>query len=254
MARSSTRVVRALGSAVLAASAAAGTYLLVRARRRELAAAGSALGHGLLLDEFLPQYEFRGVASVSIRATPDQIFRALQEVSLADMPLADFMIKIRYLPGRLLGHEVLDSASVTTPISEQLDLGNNIVLAEAPQRELVIGAVGQFHNMFDQQPVQLHGPEEFLTFSDPAHQKLVMSWYLASGDESTGYRLVMENRTHALSEEAKRKFIPYWWLLIKWGSEVMSRILLAAIKRRAEANVPGGSTPETAPGAPATGR
>jgi hypothetical protein len=49
-----------------------------------------------------------------------------------------------------------------------------------------------------------------------------------------GYRLVMENRTHALSEDSRRKFAVYWWLLIKWGSAVMSRILLDAVKRRAE--------------------
>jgi hypothetical protein len=226
---------RALSAAIGAAAAAAATYYLIRARQRELAAAGSALGQDLLLDEYLPEYEFRGVASTVIHATPERIYRALGEVSLADMPLAAALIRIRYLPGRLLGHEPADNASRTQPISEQLDLGNNIILAEAPDRELVIGAVGRFHNMLDQQPVPLEGPEEFVTFDDPAYEKLAMSWYLASGDEERGYRLVMENRTHALSGEARRKFLPYWWLLIKWGSEVMSRLLVAAIKRRAEA-------------------
>jgi hypothetical protein len=62
-----------------------------------------------------------------------------------------------------------------------------------------------------------------------------MSWYLAEGDEQKGYRLVMEHRTHALSTASRRLFALYWWLMIKWGSAVMSHSLLAAIKRQAEA-------------------
>jgi len=91
-----------------------------------------------------------------------------------------------------------------------------------------------FHNMLDQQPLLGLTPDAFAAFSDGRYQKLVMSLQIAGGDKMNGYRLVMENRTHALSDDSRRKFAVYWWLMIKWGSAVMSRILLDAVKRRAE--------------------
>ena len=57
---------------------------------------------------------------------------------------------------------------------------------------------------------------------------------IAGGDKTHVYRFVSQNRTRALTENSRRKFAVYWWLTIKWGSAVMSRILLGAVKRRLE--------------------
>ena len=54
---------------------------------------------------------------------------------------------------------------------------------------------------------------------------------IAGGDKKR-HRLVTQNRTRALTEDSRRKFAVYWWLTIKWGSAVMSRILLGAVKHR----------------------
>jgi len=43
---------------------------------------------------------------------------------------------------------------------------------------------------------------------------------------------VTQHRTRALTEDSRRKFAVYWWLTIKWGSAVMSRIQLGAVKHR----------------------
>jgi hypothetical protein len=188
---------------------------------------------GRLIDQILPEYEFRGVTSTVIHASPAQIFKAFRELSLADMPVADWLINLRYIPGWLLG-KVEEPSDRTVPISQSMADGGNILLGETPDQEVVVGVIGKFHNMLDQEPVSLNTPEEFAQFDNPAYQKLVMSWYIAGGDEEKGYRFVMENRTHALSPAARRGFALYWWLMIKWGSDIMSRILVNAIKRRAE--------------------
>jgi hypothetical protein len=56
--------------------------------------------------------------------------------------------------------------------------------------------------------------------------------------------VIAEHRTHALDPGARWKFALYWWLLIKVGSAVMLRLLLDAVRRRAEqystARAPGG--------------
>jgi hypothetical protein len=225
---------RALG--ILGAMAAVGTVglLAIRGWRQQVILLDSLEGQERLIDSVLPEYEFREVASVTIRATPQRIFDALREVSLVDMPLANALIQIRYLPGRFTGQINDDAAPKSAPILEQIALSGNIILAELPDQELVIGAIGMFHNMLDQQPLLGLTPDAFAAFSDGRYQKLVMSLQIAGGDKMNGYRLVMENRTHALSDDSRRKFGVYWWLMIKWGSAVMSRILLGAVKHRAE--------------------
>jgi hypothetical protein len=56
-----------------------------------------------LIDSFLPEYEFRGIRSVTIHAAPARIFRALKEVTLADMPVARLLGELRYFPVRIAG-------------------------------------------------------------------------------------------------------------------------------------------------------
>jgi hypothetical protein len=225
------------GIGILGAAAAAGavTYLAIRGWRQQVILLDSLEGQERLIEAVLPEYEFREVASVTIRATPQRIFDALREVSLVDMPLTNALIQIRYLPGRLMGQTISNNTPESAPILEQIALSGNIVLAELPDQELVIGAIGILHDMRDQQPLLGLTPDAFAAFSDGRYQKRVMSLQIAGGDKLNGYRLVMENRTHALSEDSRRKFAVYWWLMIKWGSAVMSRILLGAVKRRAEA-------------------
>ncbi|HMN31613.1 MAG TPA: hypothetical protein PKE45_25925 [Caldilineaceae bacterium] len=191
---------------------------------------------GALLDQFLPNAEFNGEVSVIIHAPPSAIFEALRAVTLADMPLANAIGEIRYLPGRLAGKGATEETK-TRPFMDLVIAGNgNIILAEETERELVIGAVAKYHNLMDQQVAPLHSPQEFLDFVDPDYQKLAMSFRVTGHDRMDGYRLTLEHRTHALSPTARWKFALYW-LGIKPGGNFVSWLLLRAIKRRAEALV-----------------
>ena len=66
---------------------------------------GAGTRERTLLDLVMPQYHFRGGAKITVDATPEVVLRALDEVTLADMPLAYVVGTIRYLPGRLLGKQ-----------------------------------------------------------------------------------------------------------------------------------------------------
>jgi len=186
-----------------------------------------------LLATILPTYEFRGAVSVRIHATPRDIFRAVDEVSLADMPLARALGALRYLPYRLSGREPDRTDDTRSFIHEVLPASGNMILAREPDRELVIGAIGKFHQLADQQPVHLTDATAFTAFDDPAYQKLVMAIRIDDGDETDGYTLTLEHRTHALGPAAQRGFRRYW-IAIKPGGNFVSWLLLRAIKRRAE--------------------
>ena len=122
----------------------------------------------------------------------------------------------------------------TLTFREAMASDSNVVLAEEPGREVVVGTIGKFHDMLDQQPIAIENAEEFARFEDPGYQKLAMSWRADAREDGTSCDFVMEHRTHALSPGSRRKFALYWWLIIRTGSAVLSRTLLRAVKRRAE--------------------
>jgi hypothetical protein len=191
---------------------------------------------GTQIDRFLPDAEFNGVVGVTVHASPGEIMRAFETVTLADMPLAKLVGELRYLPSRLRG-KAKDEVPASEPFLKLLQAGSgNIVLTEEPDRELVLGAIGKFHNLTDQQVVPLHSADDFLSFAQPDYQKLGMSIRIEGSDPETGCRLILEHRTHALSLSARWKFA-FYWLAIKPGGNFVSWLLLRAAKRRAEGHL-----------------
>jgi hypothetical protein len=189
---------------------------------------------GTMLDEVLPAFQFRGQVSVVVRAKPQQIFRALKEVALADMPLAYALGTLRYLPGRLTGRP-LNSTSSREPFIGGLIAGGTVVMAEQRDREIVLASVGKYHQILDQQPVPLKAPQDFIRFNEPDYQKLAISVRIEGGGHRGEYVLTMEHRTCALSPSSQRKFSLYW-VIIKYMGNFVGRLLLRAVKRRAEHN------------------
>ena len=184
-----------------------------------------------LLETTLPEFEFRGAVSRTIHASPEQIFRALREVTLADMPLAYALGTVRYLPGLLTGRLKRRPDEATRPF---LEVVAPVVLAEEPDHEIVFGSIGKLHDLLDQRFVVVPDARAFAAFALSGYEKLAESFRIVGGDAAAGYRVVFEHRTHALGTGARRKFALYWWLLIKWGSAVLLWLLLNAVQRRAE--------------------
>jgi hypothetical protein len=189
-----------------------------------------------LLDEVLPVYEFRGHETIRIHASPEQAFRALEELTVTEATPAPVraLISLRYLPGRLTGRGRSGKVDNDARLFREAMLSDsNVVLAEESGREVVVGTIGKFHNLLDQQPAPIRNADEFARFDAPGYQKLAMGWRAGARDED-GCELVMEHRTHALGPGSRRKFALYWWLMIKAGSAILARMLLRAVKRRAE--------------------
>lgn len=187
----------------------------------------------ILLDLVMPQYHFRGGASVTVEATPEEVLHALEEVTLADMPLAHMIGTLWYLPGRLTGKERPPHDQLSRPF---LQVATSFLrLGEDPGSEIVIGSAGKFHNLLDQQFVALPDLFTFTRFNDAGYQKLAMNFDADPQVDGTRTRLTASHRTLALSRDSRRKFAVYWYLMIGWGGDFMLRQLLKAIRRRAEA-------------------
>jgi hypothetical protein len=193
--------------------------------------AEQAVASGTLLDQILPSYDFRGSVSTVVQAPPVEILKAVREVTLAEMPLAYALGTLRYLPGLLTGRTRPQPDAARRPFFESLA---SPLLADDPDRELVVGTIGKLHDLLDQQIVQTDSPAAFQQFDQPDYEKFVQSFRIAGGDGARGYTLLAEHRTRVLGPSARWKFALYWYLLVGWSGNLLLRMLLDAVKRRAE--------------------
>jgi hypothetical protein len=184
------------------------------------------------LDGIVAEREFCDVISVTVNAAPAAIFDALYRVTPEEMPVAKALGTLRYLPGRILGRNSAGSAGGEPFIGALLKNGT-VVLAEEPDRELVTGSAGKYHQLLDQEPEPFTTADEFHAFANPECQKLVMSLRVEPTGTPGLNRLVLEHRTQALSEASRRKFRRYWRVIKPTGAFVTKQ-LLWAIKCRAE--------------------
>lgn len=183
----------------------------------------------LLLDRFLPVYQFSEEHSIRIRASPARIVRAIKEVTPAEIPFWRTLFWIRALPARLVGRSGYHFQ--VKPLWEQATVGSFVLLAEDPERELVVGTVGQFWRPQGAGTVYLDGPQAFLDFDRPGYAKAALNFLIEP--EERDCRLGTETRITVAEAAARRRFAGYWRVIYP-GSALLRRIWLRAIKRRAE--------------------
>lgn len=172
--------------------------------------------------------QFRDRIARRVQAPADVTIAALQQVTLADMPVAWVLGEIRYWPMRLAGH--LPPATPQEPFLQTLLAGGTLVLHETPGRELITGSAGRLHRI-DQQPVSFTSRAAFDAFENGHFQKLFMSLRVTPTDEQGGCWLVLEHATRALSRSSERAFGRYWRIIKPVGAFVTGRLLAAAADR-----------------------
>lgn len=165
-------------------------------------------------------------------ARPAELIRAFEHVTLADMPLAQLLGSLRYLPSRFGSERARRQASAPAdqPFVRTLTRLGSRVLERAAE-ELIIGTVGKLHQIRDQEIVSIQTAAEFLLFDVPNHERLCISLRAFTEDGET--LLVLEHRTQATDDAARRRFARYWRVIRPCGAFV-TRQLLRAVVRRAE--------------------
>lgn len=187
----------------------------------------------MLLDDFLPKYEFHEIHAVTVHAPPARIFAAIHELRAGELsPLVNLMLSLRTLPSRLLrraGPRLVDDK----PLLQQLFAGGFIPLGEAPDREVVFGLIGQFWKLTGGDSPPIASPEEYLAFNDSAYAKVAANLLINVTAVSGAVRLSTETRIRVFDPKTRRKF-GFYWRLISLGSGFIRVLWLKAVKRRAE--------------------
>lgn len=212
----------------------AGAYIF--ASGLMLALAGTALpaptkyprGRHLLIDDFMPAYQFNEIHSTRIQAPPDRIFQAIKAVTPEEIRFFRTLTWIRSPRLKRGTEETLLDAAPAKPILDVAVRSGFLLLAEETDREIVLGAV-----VCCSKPPRITTPQEFLAFNPPGYAKASLNFYLE--EEGGGWsKVTTETRVFATDSSARRKFAVYWRVIYP-GSALIRRMWLQAIKRRAEA-------------------
>jgi hypothetical protein len=194
------------------------------------------------LDAWLPDAPFRDTIVVESPAPAPRLMQALEEVTLRDMPFANLLGKIRYLPALFGSKKAARQAQLELdrPFIAGVASGKGqLFLSRAPD-ELVLGTVGKLHQIRDQEFAEVPTTADFAAFAQPNHERLAMSIRAIPGDHGT--LLALEHRTQPTDAAARRRFARYW-LAIRPGGAFVTRQLLKAVARRAERTAGASATP-----------
>jgi hypothetical protein len=179
-----------------------------------------------LLDRFMPTYDVAERHHVRVGAPADITFAAACEADLQQSSVARAIFRARELA---LGSEPDATARPRGLLALTRSLGW-AVLAEAPGREVVMGAVTRPWEA----DVVFRGlaPDDFARFDEPGYVKI--AWTLrADPIDATRSVFRTETRAVATDAEARRTFRRYW-SLVSPGIIVIRRMMLHPVKTDAE--------------------
>lgn len=183
------------------------------------------------IDRFLPQYDSIQVVEVDVDAPMEETWNAVLETDLRD-PVIDALFALRELPLRLRGKRKALPGPTSGPVTfgRVATAGGWTVLADMPQRELVIGAIGRFWEQdYGNRAI---AASDFVPFQEPGYAKLAIS-LLVSTAPFGQTRLRYEARTATTDDAAARTFRRYWRVIHPGVAIVMHRALIR-IRREAE--------------------
>jgi hypothetical protein len=179
-----------------------------------------------LLDSFMPGYDIIERHHINVNAPATLTFAAAGDQQLFDLPLVRAIFKTREV---VLGGRPSDRPQPRALLAAVHDLGWG-VLAERPDREIVMGAVTRPWE--PDVTFRAIPPADFASFSEPGLVKIV--WTLRA-DPVTERTSVFRTETRAVATDAyaRARFRRYW-ALVSPGIWLIRRLSLGPLKLDAE--------------------
>jgi hypothetical protein len=184
----------------------------------------------MLLDQVLTAYHFNELHEIAVDAPPSRVLGAVEEVTLREVPLFRLLFALRVLPARLRGRH-LPAFDVHERFVTWACRSGFTFLGRVAHEELVFGVIGQPWKLAGGASPEVHGAGEFTAFAASGYVKVATNFRvqpLGTGRTT----LSTETRIWAPDLATRAKFAGYW-RFIRFGSAVIRREWLAAIKRRA---------------------
>ncbi|OPH51166.1 hypothetical protein BC351_35540 [Paenibacillus ferrarius] len=188
----------------------------------------------MMIDRYMPDYQFGERHEIVIHAEQEIVYRAIREVTATEIPLLRLLFAIRTLPSLLMGKRGKVLAD-TLPYVEEMERYGFLLLEEEQNLEFVVGVVGKFWRPVGNLPIKLKSVVDFTKFIDSRYARSVMNFSVQHGELNGNTVLRTETRVQTIGSAAKVKFALYWAIIYP-GSAYIRRMMLKAIKKRAESN------------------
>lgn len=194
----------------------------------------------MLIDSYMPQFDVSERHHTRVAASREATYSALWTANLASAPVARMLLALRALPGALGGglaglRALWARGSRPITLATFQERGFQL-LAEQPPTELVIGLEGKFWR-----PTGNLSTPSATSFRSqsvaPGTARGVWNFHLHARADGTT-ELTTETRVLCADASARRRFLPYWYL-IRPASGMIRRVMLREIRRTAEAPAPG---------------
>lgn len=218
---------RWVAAAAGAAASAYGAYVAATWAGYGRPAAPAEEEADALLDRFMPEYDVVSRHNTPIAAPAAITLAAAREMDLLDSPVARVIVRAREV---LLGATPDTRSRPHGLLAEVQSMGWG-VLAEDPDREIVVGAVTkpwEANVTFRAVPA-----DEFAAFAEPGYVKIV--WNLRADPVDAG-RSIFRTETRAIATDgpARARF-RWYWSIFSPGMMLIRRASLSPLARDAAA-------------------
>ena len=181
-----------------------------------------------LIDEFLPNPDFSAAYEVRINAPVSVVYERLLAVDVNALPMVRLLLSLR--TGRRLRRH-----SAPCDFGQRFADTGFVILAEAPDEEVVIGGAGRFWRPDGGRSRELKSGD-FIAFSQAGSAKAAMNFRLRSNSPNRT-RLSTETRIVCFGRAARWKFRLYWTVVgtsRRLGSGVIRKVILQHVRVEAE--------------------
>ena len=169
----------------------------------------------MLIDEFLPEYDFVETHDIRVRASKQAVFNAVDEIDFCESTIIRRLLFLRGMPSENVRLRDLRKSNF-----EILGKSNN---------ELLIGLAGKFWTLTGH--LQKINSGNFREFDKKGFAKAVWNFSVdGNGDET---RLTTETRIRCLDDASRRSF-GFYWTFIQPFSGLIRKEMLKIVKKKAE--------------------
>jgi hypothetical protein len=189
----------------------------------------------MLIDRYLPAFDFNEVHSRVVHAPAGRVYEALMTADFRRPMIIRILMGLRSLPGRLSGL-VGDAERVTL---RNVDATGFTLLGEDPPREILVGVEGKFWTL-----VPDMCSAESTNFEEPVPESLARAVWNFSVEPLGESRSLLrtETRIQCGDEVSRRRFARYW-ILVRPGSGLIRKAILRHIARTATHDLVAATVP-----------
>jgi len=174
----------------------------------------------MLIDDFIPEYDFRERHETLVSAPKDAVRRAADEWRPDSSLLWRWLLRLRGL------------GAPKGTLRQWAEANGFLCLAES-EDEVVYGQAGRFWSPKERAAlVSPRTVEEFRSLSDPRYALAAMNILVQPHTSGDWTRLYTETRVRCLGASSRRRFRLYW-LIIRPFSGLLRRAMLDGIKAEA---------------------